>query len=170
MNETSTKETEASTLSIERSLMTRLRLRLLRPYFRWTRAMTLGARIAVIDEKGRFLLVKHTYSPGWIFPGGGVEAGESCIEAAERELREEAQLIPKGPLQLHGIFANHRDFPGDHLAFYVLKEFEMQVFTPNSEIADARFFAPENIPESTTQGSRRRIDELVNGKTASPHW
>ena len=44
---------------------------------RWKRSLTLGARVAVIDGDGRFLLVKQSYAPGWLFPGGGVER-ESC--------------------------------------------------------------------------------------------
>lgn len=170
MGETSIADTEARTARTERSLMTRLRLRLMRPYLRWTRAMTLGSRVAVIDAQGRFLLVKHTYSPGWIFPGGGVETGETCLEAAEREVREEAQVIAKGPFELHGIFSNHRDFPGDHLAFYILRDFEVQTFTPNMEIADARFFSPHEIPPTTTQGSRRRMAEIANGCAPSALW
>ena len=42
-----------------------------------------------------FLLVRSalTRRPIWEFPKGGVEAGESDCEAAERELREEAGLV-----------------------------------------------------------------------------
>lgn len=170
MIETSIAETEARTQIVERSLLTRLRLRLMRPYLRWTRAMTMGSRVAVIDAEGRFLLVKHTYSPGWIFPGGGVESGETCLEAAEREVREEAQVIAKGPFHLHGIFSNHKDFPDDHLAFYTLREFEVLPFSPNMEIADARFFGPHEIPQTTTQGSRRRMAEIINGTMPSALW
>lgn len=170
MNETSIEATETQTAPMERSLMTRLRLKLMRPYLRWTRAMTMGSRVAVIDSQGRFLLVKHTYSPGWIFPGGGVESGETCLEAAEREVREEAQITAKGPLHLHGIFSNHKDFPDDHLAFYILREFEVLPFTPNMEIAAARFFQPHEIPQTTTQGSRRRMAEIIDGTEPSVLW
>jgi 8-oxo-dGTP pyrophosphatase MutT (NUDIX family) len=155
---------------VSRSLLTRVRLVVQRPVFRLIRGMTMGARTAVIDGEGRFLLVKATYAPGWIFPGGGVERGEACEDSARRELLEEAGIIAKGPLQLFGIFNNDAEMKGDHLAFYVLREFEAMAFRPNMEIADVRFFAADDLPERVNGGSRRRIAELVAGTTPSLIW
>jgi 8-oxo-dGTP pyrophosphatase MutT (NUDIX family) len=166
MNHTS----DGSPAALERKLVTRLRLKLARPYFRWSRGMTLGARVMVIDGDSRILLVRHTYQPGWILPGGGVERGESALAAARREVEEEAAIIPTGPLKVHGFFSNHRDFPGDHLVVYVLREFERGTFKPNIEIADARFFHHEELPGNTTAGSRRRIDEIISGVEPSAEW
>lgn len=166
MNHTS----EASRAALQRKLVTKLRLRLARPYFRWSRGMTLGARVMVMDSEGRFLLVRHTYQPGWILPGGGVERGESALAAARREVEEEAAIVPIGPMTVHGFFSNHRDFPGDHLVVYVLREFERRPFKPNIEIADARFFHHEELPGSTTAGSRRRIAEIISGAEPSAEW
>lgn len=39
------------------------------------RRMVLGARAALLDGD-RVLLLRHTYMPGWHFPGGGVEPGK----------------------------------------------------------------------------------------------
>ena len=63
-----------------------------------------------------------------------------------RELHEEAEVQPTGPLQLHGVFSNHSKFPGDHLVVYTLREFSWNGFTPTSEIVSAEFFAPEQLP------------------------
>lgn len=156
--------------AISRSHLTKLRLMLVRPVIRFTRGMTLGARVAVIDSEGRFLLVKQTYTSGWIFPGGGVERGEACEESARREVWEEAAILPKGPLALYGFFNNHRNMRGDHLAFYILREFEQRPFVPNREIADARFFAVDDLPARVEGGSRRRIAELAEGAGRSLIW
>jgi 8-oxo-dGTP pyrophosphatase MutT (NUDIX family) len=137
---------------------------------RFSRGMTLGARTAVIDGQGRFLLVKHTYSPGWIFPGGGVERGETCEEAALRELKEEADVRAEGPLALHGIFSNQQSFPGDHLAFYVLREFSWNGFSPTGEIAAAEFFAASSLPEGVLPSTQRRIDEMTGKAAISGLW
>jgi 8-oxo-dGTP pyrophosphatase MutT (NUDIX family) len=154
----------------KKSLLLRLRLWGMKKVFPWIRGMTLGARVAVIDGQGRFLLVKHTYTTPWIFPGGGVERGESCLVAALREIEEEAAIFATGPLQLHGIFSNEADFPGDHLAFYVCRQFERKIFTPNREIAAAEFFAVDALPPIVSAGSRRRIEELVSGRAPSDTW
>ena len=154
----------------KQGLLLRLRIAAMKPVFRQIRGMTLGARVAVIDAEGRFLLVRHTYSPGWIFPGGGVERGENCLDAAVRELEEEAAVTATGPLTLHGIFSNHREFPGDHLAFYTLRHYQQRRFVPNREIADAQFFAVDAMPDTLTRGSRRRIEELTTEATPSGEW
>src|SRR3712207_8177405 len=51
----------------------------------------------------RIFLVRHTYTPGWHMPGGGVEAGEAAVEALVREMREEAALEIAGTPHLHGV-------------------------------------------------------------------
>jgi 8-oxo-dGTP pyrophosphatase MutT (NUDIX family) len=156
--------------AISRSPLTKLRLALARPVLRLTRGMTLGSRTAVIDGQGRFMLVKQTYLPGWIFPGGGVERGETCLEAARREVEEEAAIFAKGPFQLVGMFSNDKRMRGDHLAFYVLREFEQRPFVPNMEIADARFFSSDNLPERMDNGTLRRIQELTQKLPQSEYW
>jgi ADP-ribose pyrophosphatase YjhB (NUDIX family) len=161
---------DAAPDSLHGKLVTRLRLRLARPFLRWSRGMTLGARVMVIDGEGKFLLVRHTYQPGWILPGGGVERGETCLDAAFREVREEAAIVPTGAMALHGVFSNHRDFPGDHLVVYTLREFERGEFRPGLEIADARFFAWEELPASITAGSYRRIAEVISSSVPSSEW
>ena len=63
--------------------------RLLHLWFWLSRGLTLGVRGAVFDEAGRVFLIRHTYVKGWHLPGGGVEVGETALDALARELREE---------------------------------------------------------------------------------
>jgi 8-oxo-dGTP pyrophosphatase MutT (NUDIX family) len=131
--------------------------------------MTLGARVVALrgDE---VMLVKQSYTRGWILPGGGVERGETVLQAAIREVREEAGLIAQGPMQLHGIFANEAKFRGDHVACFIMRQFTQAEWVPDFEISDARFFQVGALPDDTTEGSRRRIGEVFNGVPIAEQW
>ena len=62
-----------------------LRARLFHLYFRLKRPLTFGVRGLIYDSgQNRVFLIRHTYVPGWQLPGGGVEVGETAIEALER--------------------------------------------------------------------------------------
>ena len=139
-------------------------------YSRMTRGKTLGARVAVFDAQRRVLLIKASYVPGWNLPGGGVDPGETLMQAAIRELREEAAVEAIGPLQLHGMFSNEKSFRGDHVAMFVCRDFRQNGFKPTREILDARFFAVDKLPNDTRGGARARINEIVRGLPTPEHW
>src|SRR5690242_18773536 len=82
--------------------------RVLHVYWRFSRGTTLGVRAIVADERRRIFLVQHSYIRGWYLPGGGVEPGETSIDALIRELAEEGNIEPTAPPRLHGIFFNGR--------------------------------------------------------------
>jgi len=144
--------------------------RLFQLYCRLTRGKTLGARVVVIDEQNRVLLVRPGYVKGWSLPGGGVDRGETLREAAVRELFEEANVEPLEELTFHGIFANDRLFPGDHVGCFVLRKYKQGDFKPTHEIREARFFALHELPPDTKPGSHARIMEVMKGVAISEHW
>jgi 8-oxo-dGTP pyrophosphatase MutT (NUDIX family) len=147
-----------------------LLVKAVQPWHRLRRGLTLGVRVAVFDAAGRVLLVRHTYVPGWWLPGGGVDRTETLRQAAERELHEEAGIIAEEAPSLHGMFLNERAFPGDHVACFIVRKFRRLEWTPNLEIVETRFFGTDNLPDETTGGSRRRIEEIVGGKELSEEW
>ncbi len=155
---------------MRRALAIRFPKSILHRIFRLQRGMTLGVRVMVMDADDRVLLVRHTYSKGWNFPGGGVERGEQVLAALRRELIEELGVRLLGEPQLFGFYANERNFRGDHIVFYVAREFERGLFVPTAEIADARFFAPPEVPPDTTAGTLRRIAEVKDGRSPDSHW
>lgn len=55
--------------------------------------LTPAAGVAIFDEAGRLLLARHVHDGLWATPGGGVEPGESPLEAAVREVHEETGLL-----------------------------------------------------------------------------
>lgn len=151
-------------------MISRFLLLLMQPWFRLRRGMTLGVRAAVFNAEGHVFLVRHSYAPGWLLPGGGVERGETIYDAVDRELLEEGGLVVEGRPVLHALFSNEVKFRGDHVACFVIREFRRQDWTPTIEIKEARFFPVDALPEGTTGGTRRRIDEIAGGKVPSAQW
>ena len=144
---------------------------LLHVFFRQTRGMTLGTRVMVLGNDGaEVLLVRHGYAPGWLLPGGGVERGETLAESAVRELREEAGILAEDTPVLHGVFLNDAQFPGDHVACFVVRRFRSLGFTSTAESAEARFVPLQSLPDGTTAATRRRIREVADGAQMSRTW
>ncbi len=92
-------------------------------YWWFARGMTLGVRAVVLDDENRVFLVKHSYVSGWHLPGGGVEVGETFIEALRRELVEEGRIELAAEPVLHGLFFNDHVSRRDHVAVYVVRRF-----------------------------------------------
>ncbi|TCR69917.1 NUDIX domain-containing protein [Bosea sp. BK604] len=145
--------------------------RLLHLYFWLSRGMTLGVRAVVLRDQREVFLVRHTYTAGWHLPGGGVERGETLLQALEKELREEACIGLAGPPLLHGVFFNRAISPRDHVAVFIVRDFTVQeAKQPDREIAEARFFRLDDLPEGMTAGTRRRLDEVLAGRPATQDW
>ena len=152
-------------------MLTRVTRRVIQRYWRITRALTLGVRGIVVNGDGHVLLVRHTYTPGWHFPGGGVEFGETVDTALRRELLEEIGVSLTGPAELLGIYANFDLFPGDHVLAFAVRAWEQaRPLGPNREIAEAAFFATGALPDGATAGTRRRIAELASQAPVQPTW
>ena len=139
--------------------------------FLMMRPMTLGVRGVVIAGEDSVLLVRHGYVSGWHFPGGGVEVGETCLDALKRELEEEACVALRGEPALHGLFFNEWPSRRDHVAVYVIRDFAvLGQRKPDREIEQARFFPRSALPDGTTEGTRARIAEVFDATPLRPRW
>jgi 8-oxo-dGTP pyrophosphatase MutT (NUDIX family) len=135
------------------------------------RGLTMGVRGVVLDEKGRVLLIRHGYVPGWNFPGGGVEAGETALEALKRELFEEANVTLTGEPVLHGVFHQPGFSRRDHVLVYVIRAFAWPgPPKPNREIAECAFFPLDALPPDMSPGARRRLSEILDGAICAITW
>ena len=145
--------------------------RLMHVYWRFSRALTLGVRGVVLGGGGRVFLIKHSYTDGWHLPGGGVEVGETTIEALARELREEGNIELSGPPTLHGVFFHPVYSRRDHVTIYVVREFNQTAPPmPNGEIVAHGFFPVDALPEGITAGTRARIAEVLGGHPTAARW
>lgn len=148
----------------------KIRDRVFQAWWRMNRPMTLGVRGIIRDAAGAVLLVKHTYTPGWHFPGGGVEKGETALHALGRELEEEAGARLIGPPKLLGVYANSMNFPNDHVLLFDVQAWSAVPPTAKGEIAERGFFPLGAPPPDVTAGTQRRLRELLGAAAISEEW
>src|SRR5579885_117105 len=140
-------------------------------YWRFSRPATLGVRAMVIDGQNRVFLIKHSYVDGWHLPGGGVETGETLLEALARELAEEGNIVMSAVPRLPGGFVNKRVSRRDHVALYIVRDFRQDAPPkPDHEIVAHGFFRLSELPEDTGRATLARIAEVFDGAAVSELW
>lgn len=135
-------------------------------------SVIMGVRVVVFDGADHVFLVRHSYTPGWHFPGGGVDKRETCRMAAIREVREEAGLTLEGDIELLGIYLNRAMASRNHVAVYVARAFDRIADPrPDWEIVERGFFPLDALPDGTTASTRTRLAEIAGGGAArSEMW
>lgn len=145
--------------------------KMMQTVWRVQRSLTLGAQGIVIDGDGRVLLVRHSYKPGWCFPGGGVEKGETVMTALARELDEEAGVALAGTPEIMGIYSNKNYFPNDHIVLFIVRAWtRLRVPAPNNEIVEHAFFDPRAPIADCAPATERRLAELFRGAPRDEYW
>lgn len=136
----------------------------------WLGLNTLGARAIVLNANNQVLLVKHTYQPHWYLPGGGVKKEESPKAAVIRELQEETGLIvaPEEPV-LFGIY--HHTYLGvnDYPIIYIIKNYS-SITAHSREIEQMNWFHYDELPETVSPGTKRRLMEYFTNELQSERW
>jgi 8-oxo-dGTP pyrophosphatase MutT (NUDIX family) len=128
-----------------------------------------GVSALAFDRDGRVLLVRHSYQPGWMLPGGGVGRAERPADAIKRELFEEVGLMRSGTPEFIALYTRNAGWVTNHVALYRLVDVEID-FKPNLEIRAVTFADPRNLPSGTTPPVARRIQELHDALPRTGYW
>jgi 8-oxo-dGTP diphosphatase len=80
---------------------------------------------AILRREDRILLCRHEKGGNeyWLLPGGGVNSGESLVDALHRELNEEVgirdELPVEGPVAIVDSIAPQRSFAAKHVVHII---------------------------------------------------
>lgn len=129
---------------------------------------TVGVRMLLIQDQ-KVLLVKHSYQSDWYTIGGGVEAGETPLEAMKRELKEEVGGTLLNDPTLFSVYHSRNEKRDDYVVFYVAEGCTQEV-VHSDEIAEKGWFPLNDLPPDTTPATRRRIQEYLGEKTIDERW
>jgi 8-oxo-dGTP pyrophosphatase MutT (NUDIX family) len=109
----------------------------------WVRKAT-GSAVVITDPAGRVLFRRRAYPPfDWVLPGGNAEAGESPVETALREVREEMGLRVQLD-RMTGVYyqQDHRAGEFIHFVFASAIADDTRIQPDPNEVAEYGFFPP----------------------------
>jgi 8-oxo-dGTP pyrophosphatase MutT (NUDIX family) len=133
-------------------------------------SVVVAASAFVQDDAGRVLMIQRSDNELWAIPGGALDVGESIMDAAIRETREETGLTIKA-VGLVGIYSD----PGHVIAYddgEVRQEFSVCFrgrpvdgkLTTSTESKRVEWVEPERMAELDIHPSvRLRIEHGVAG-------
>ncbi|WP_299738584.1 NUDIX hydrolase [uncultured Roseobacter sp.] len=125
------------------------------------------AALAVMVKDGHVLLVKRKNEPDvglWGFPGGHVDLGETAMDAAARELREETDVIGQPVRYLTNVDVIEHDEDGwvrfHFLLAAVLCDFLSGDPVAQDDVSEAQWWKIEDVIRSAIHCSRH-VDRVV---------
>lgn len=114
-----------------------------------------GVHAVPLTPRGRVVLVRLTYAPGWRLPGGGRKRSETAEAGMLRELREEIGLLAHGTIErLEDV--SPRALPGDRSAMFLVRDV---AYRPRQslEVEDVREFDPADLPDDVCRSTRETL-------------
>jgi 8-oxo-dGTP pyrophosphatase MutT (NUDIX family) len=118
-------------------------------------------------REGRVLLIQHARLGKWLPPGGEIEPGETPLEAAARELREETGLVGTfpvttdvegAPLGMIGYEEHSAGSKGIHMNFVFVVDVDTDRVTPNEEFT-AHVWA--SLDDGPWDGAPKNVRQLA---------
>lgn len=123
----------------------------------------MGAAAVILNERGEVLLVKHTYGKcNWEIPGGRGEEGESPVDTAIREVREETGLLVVAQHMTGYYFDVSQG--GLHFVFWCEAQAGTDDAAPDgAEVSECGYWPPEALPRPISDFTVLRIRDALTG-------
>ncbi|MGZ8998204.1 MAG: NUDIX domain-containing protein [Allosphingosinicella sp.] len=144
--------------------------RIRRWLFRRFRVKTHGVKVMVFNVRGELLLVRHSYGNrcNHLIPGGGIKPFEKPEAAALREVREEVGLEVE---LLQFVASYYSESEGKRDTVELFTAFSDKVPTTASrEIDEATFFALDDLPDTLSPATVRRVKEHREDRMNGGKW
>jgi 8-oxo-dGTP diphosphatase len=123
----------------------------------------LGAAAVILDRQDRVLLVRHTYGRcNWEIPGGASEPGESVIDTAVREVREEAG-VDAVPDRMTGLYYEPEQ-DAHHFVFRCHLDENAAPAPSSEEVSACEYWAVDTLPRPISDFTVRRIHDALDGR------
>ena len=112
--------------------------------------------VLVIYKDGKVLLQKRTDDGTWALHGGGLELGETYIDALYREVKEELGIVPIDP-ELMGIYSGKKMFHKYEKSkdqVYVLShaficsKYDGKISMQDGEVEKLKWFDLNDLPDN----------------------
>jgi ADP-ribose pyrophosphatase YjhB (NUDIX family) len=131
-----------------------------------------SVNVVVVNDGAEILMIRRTDNGNWAVPGGTVDLGESVVQAAVRETREESGI----ECEITGIVGIYSD--PKHVILYTSNGEARQEFsivltasplggqpTPSPESSEVRWVPPAEMPAYAMDRSMRlRINDYLDHK------
>jgi diadenosine hexaphosphate hydrolase (ATP-forming) len=103
-----------------------------------------GAGGVVVNNEGKILLIRH-HNGTWVFPKGHVDPGETPLEAALREVAEEAGVDCRCPDPEATFTTNYVNAQGQprRITWYLLRSEASEPTMTEELFPEGEFVAPE---------------------------
>ncbi|MGL4336436.1 MAG: NUDIX hydrolase [Turicibacter sp.] len=122
---------------------------------------TQGAFAVIINEEKKVLLVKRRDYPIWDLPGGRVDPGESVVDCAIREAKEETGVDIK-VMEKVGEYIRPKFDDIQHVFTGEITGGEL--FLKTDESCKIAFFPLDRLPMLMVPNRRHQIKDYVSGK------
>ena len=126
-----------------------------------------GISVAARTADGRWLLIRRRDTGEWALPGGTLEWGETLVQAAGRELLEEAGVSLESPLELCCVYSKpERDYRFHAVTVLVSAQVSEPSVAPCNplEIVEVRLFASADLPAHLSHSMSDMLADVRAGR------